>query len=68
MENNFEAAQNTGKYWGPNSDGAVDTGMSSGNGLAAIEAWLAHEAEKTARPAPSGHRGVLGRHSTGGRP
>ena len=36
-------AQNVGKYWEPNSDGSVDTGMSTGNGLAAIEAWLAHQ-------------------------
>ncbi len=35
-------SQNSGKYW---CNGIVDTGMSSGNGLAAIEAWLAHEAQ-----------------------
>jgi hypothetical protein len=38
-------AQNIGRYWGPNYDGQVDSGMSNGNGLAAIEAWLAQEAE-----------------------
>jgi hypothetical protein len=50
-------AQNTGKYWEPNSDGAVDTGMSSGNGLAAIEAWLARDSGQLgeARTRDTGH-------------
>ena len=34
-------AQNIGRYWGPNYDGQVDSGMSNGNGLAAIEAGWA---------------------------
>lgn len=35
-------AQYCGKHWGPDLAGQVDTGMATGNGLAAIEAWLAH--------------------------
>ncbi len=34
--------QFSGKHWGPNLAGQVDTGMSSGNSLAAIELWLEH--------------------------
>lgn len=30
-----------GKHWGPDLAGQVDTGMSTGNGLAALEAWMA---------------------------
>jgi hypothetical protein len=36
--------QYCGKYWGPDLAGQVDTGMSAGNGLAAIERWMAHTA------------------------
>ena len=35
--------QHSGKFWGPDKCGQVDTGMASGNGLAAIELWLAEE-------------------------
>jgi hypothetical protein len=35
--------QNIGKYWGADFEGQVDCGMSNGIGLAALEAWLAHE-------------------------
>ncbi len=35
-------AQYCGKHWGPDLAGQVDTGMATGNSLAAIEAWLAH--------------------------
>lgn len=35
-------AQYSGQHWGPDLAGQVDTGMATGNGLAAIEAWLAH--------------------------
>ena len=35
-------AQYCGKHWGPSLAGQVDTGMATGNSLAAIEAWLAH--------------------------
>jgi hypothetical protein len=36
--------QSSGKWWGPGKLGQVDTGMSTGNCLAALEYWLAHEA------------------------
>jgi hypothetical protein len=32
----------SGKHWGPERSGQVDTGMATGNSLAAIEFWLAH--------------------------
>ena len=35
--------QYSGQHWGPDLAGQVDTGMATGNGLAAIEAWLEHE-------------------------
>jgi hypothetical protein len=36
--------QRDGKYWnGPQYTGQVDTGMSSGNALAALEVWQAHQ-------------------------
>ena len=35
-------AQYCGKHWGPALAGQVDTGMATGNSLAAIELWLAH--------------------------
>jgi hypothetical protein len=34
--------QCTGLHWGPDKSGQVDTGMATGNSLAAIELWLAH--------------------------
>ena len=33
--------QYCGKHWGPDLAGQVDTGMATGNSLAAIEAWMA---------------------------
>ena len=38
--------QHTGKHWGPDKCGQVDTGMATGNSLAAIELWLAHSARQ----------------------
>ena len=35
--------QYSGQHWGPDLAGQVDTGMATGNSLAAIEAWLEHE-------------------------
>lgn len=35
-------AQYSGKHWGPDQAGQVDTGVSTGISLAAIELWLAH--------------------------
>lgn len=32
--------QHSGKFWGPDKRGQVDSGMATGNGLAAIELWL----------------------------
>lgn len=32
--------QHTGKHWGPDKRGQVDTGMATGNSLAALELWL----------------------------
>ncbi len=32
--------QSTGKHWGPDKCGQVDTGMATGNSLAAIEYWM----------------------------
>ena len=31
------------KHWGPDLAGQVDSGMATGNSLAALEAWMAHE-------------------------
>ena len=39
--------QFSGQHWGPDLAGQVDTGMTTGNSLAAIEKWLAR------RPAPA---------------
>ena len=36
--------QFSGKHWGPDLAGQVDTGMATGNSLAALECWLAHQA------------------------
>jgi hypothetical protein len=36
-------AQYSGRQWGPDEAGQVDSGMATGNSFAAIEAWLAHE-------------------------
>ena len=33
--------QYCGKHWGPGLEGQVDTGMATGNSLAALELWLA---------------------------
>ncbi len=33
-------AQYSGRHWGPGLAGQVDTGMATGNALAAIEAWM----------------------------
>lgn len=35
--------QYCGKHWGPDLAGQVDTGMATGNSLAALEAWLAYD-------------------------
>ena len=35
--------QHTGKHWGPDKCGQVDTGMATGNSLAALELWLTTE-------------------------
>ena len=35
--------QFSGKHWGPELAGQVDTGMATGNSLAALECWLAHQ-------------------------
>jgi hypothetical protein len=34
--------QYCGKHWGPALAGQVDSGMATGNSLAALECWLAH--------------------------
>jgi hypothetical protein len=34
--------QYSGKHWGLDLDGQVDTGVATGNSLAAIELWLEH--------------------------
>jgi len=39
-------AQFCGKPWGPDLAGQVDTGMATGNSLAAIEAWMARKLSK----------------------
>ncbi|MHB9133821.1 MAG: hypothetical protein ACYDBB_22375 [Armatimonadota bacterium] len=36
--------QYCGKHWGPDLGGQIDSGMATGNSLAAIEYWLAREA------------------------
>lgn len=36
--------QYCGKHWGPDLAGQIDTGMATGNGLAAIELWLVRKA------------------------
>ena len=38
--------QFSGKHWGPDLAGQVDTGMATGNSLAALECWLAYQARK----------------------
>jgi hypothetical protein len=38
--------QYCGKHWGPDLAGQVDSGMTTGNSLAAIERWLAHIASQ----------------------
>ena len=35
--------QYSGKHWGPALAGQVDSGMATGNSLAALECWLAHQ-------------------------
>ena len=35
--------QFSGKHWGPDLAGQVDSGMATGNSLAALECWLAHQ-------------------------
>ena len=35
--------QFSGKHWGPELAGQVDSGMATGNSLAALECWLAHQ-------------------------
>lgn len=35
--------QHSGKHWGPDRAGQVDTGMATGNSLAALERWLRAE-------------------------
>ena len=36
--------QFSGRHWGPDLAGQVDTGMATGNSLAALECWLARDA------------------------
>jgi beta-galactosidase len=43
--------QYCGKHWGPGLEGQVDTGMATGNCLAALEAWLAY-VSRTPAPMP----------------
>lgn len=38
--------QYCGKHWGPDLAGQVDSGMATGNSLAAIEAFIAHSASR----------------------
>jgi hypothetical protein len=45
--------QYCGKHWGPGLEGQVDTGMATGNSLAALELWLAREAELQAYSRPA---------------
>ena len=33
----------SGNHWGPDRSGQVDSGMATGNSLAALEFWLAHQ-------------------------
>jgi hypothetical protein len=40
--------QHSGKHWGPDKCGQVDSGMATGNSLAALEAWMAHAAGRAA--------------------
>ncbi len=40
--------QHSGTHWGPDKCGQVDSGMATGNSLAALEAWLAHAAGRAA--------------------
>ena len=35
--------QHSGRFWGPDKCGQVDSGMATGNSLAAIECWLARK-------------------------
>jgi hypothetical protein len=35
----------SGRHWGPDKAGQVDTGMATGNSLAALEFWLDHHAQ-----------------------
>jgi hypothetical protein len=35
--------QHNGKHWGPDLAGQVDSGMATGNSLAALETWITHE-------------------------
>lgn len=41
--------QYCGKHWGPGLEGQVDTGMATGNSLAALEAWLKYRGQARAR-------------------
>lgn len=44
--------QYCGKHWGPALEGQVDTGMATGNSLAALELWLERRAQSPARYRP----------------
>jgi hypothetical protein len=39
--------QSSGKHWGPDKCGQVDSGMASANSLAALEMWMAHQSSAT---------------------
>ena len=43
-----DLGQYCGKHWVPARAGQVDTGVTTGNSFAAIEAWLGHEQERVA--------------------
>lgn len=64
--------QYSGKHWGPDLAGQIDTGMATGNGLAAVEKWLEYrsvggsEFEKAHQLSPGcSQRAITG---PGGRP
>jgi hypothetical protein len=40
--------QHSGRFWGPDKCGQVDSGMATGNSLAAIERWLADDSKMPA--------------------
>ena len=48
--------QYCGRHWGPDLAGQVDTGMATGNALAAIEAWLARPTRQRRGQSPGAPR------------